>query len=100
MFITTDIEDVAKEAQREFGKDKIIITDGPYTHLDREKSVKSCDRVKKTFIDLHFMQNCDRIVISDSNFGKFGVLIRPQPAKEAFIFTNQQFVAIDENLKF
>lgn len=100
LFITTDLEEVATEAQQEFGNETVITSDGPYTHIDREKQSKSCDRVKKTFVDLHFMQNCDRIVISNSNFGKFGVLLRPQPAREAFIFKQNQFFAIDENLSF
>ena len=100
LFITTDTESVAQEAVQKFGKDKVIVAKGLYTHIDREEQSKSCSRVKKTYLDLHFMQHCQKIVISDSNYGKFGTLLRPDWSKDAFIYMKGQFKTIIDDVKF
>lgn len=100
LFLTTDLEEVATEALGEFGAENLLITDGLYTHIDREKQSSDCKRVYKTFLDLHFMRNCDGIVISNSNFGKFGIMLRPEPTKQAFMFRSNRFIAVDNSLNF
>lgn len=101
LFVTTDTESVYDEAVRVFGQETVMTIDGLYTHLDREADLKeNCSRVDKTVLDLHFMQNCDSIVISDSNFGKFGVMLRRDPTRSAFIFKDNKFHKIDFKLSF
>ncbi len=97
LFVTTDLDEVGEEARREFGEARVIMSAGRSVHIDYSET---CEHVKKTFVDLHFMQHCDRIVISESNFGKFGVMLRPKPARDAFIFREGVFRAIDDSLKF
>lgn len=94
------MKDVAQEAVKQFGSDHVIVTNGPYIHIDREKPSQDCSRVKKTILDLHFMQHCDRIVISNSNYGKFGMMLRPEPTKDAYIFRDNEFHAVDHNIMF
>lgn len=100
LFVTTDLESVALEALNKFGKDKVIVANGLYTHIDRESQSESCSRVKKTYLDLHFMQNCQKIVISNSNYGKFGTLLRPDWTKDSFIYINGEFKSAVNNIQF
>jgi hypothetical protein len=64
LFITTDIEVVEIEALKEFGKDKILRIPGIFSHVDMETNSKDCSRIEKPILDFHFLQNCDKAVIS------------------------------------
>ena len=99
LFITTDTEKVEREAIEEFGSEKIIKIPGLFTHIDRESNLgNDCERVEKTILDFHFMQNCDKAVISKSGFGMLGLWNRNDPIKDLFIFENYKFIKADFNL--
>jgi hypothetical protein len=83
LFVTSDIKEVEMEAISEFGKDKVIRIDGMNTHIGFEKSLgKNCSRIEKPILDFHFLANCDKAVISHSNYGGLGVSNRMQPDKD------------------
>lgn len=95
LFLTTDTNDVELEAIQEFGNDKVIVNEGINSHLDREINSKDCNRVEKTFLDFHALQNCDRALISESGFGKYGLMNRKFPTKNLFMFSKkQQFIEL------
>jgi hypothetical protein len=96
LFITTDTELVEQEAVKEFGSRKIIKIPGLFTHIDREtNSNNDCHRIEKTILDFHFMQNCDKAVISKSGYGKLGLLNRNDPLKNLFMFDKNSFNKVD-----
>jgi len=92
LFVTSDIEAIEFEAIKEFGVDKVLRVPGINTHIDREKNLgNNCSRIEKPIMDFHFLQNCDKAVISYSGFGKLGVWNRKNPKKDVFL--------IDKNFK-
>lgn len=99
LFITTDIEQVSDEAIREFGDTKVIKIPGLFTHIDRESNMgNDCYRIEKTILDFHFMQNCDKAVISKSGYGKLGTWNRLDPIKDLFIFEENNFIKANYNM--
>ena len=99
LFISTDTEAVLKEAVQEFGAERLIQIPGLFTHIDRELDAgEDCSRVEKTILDFHFMQNCDKAVVSKSGFGKMGVWNRRDPIKDMYVFEDNVFAKADFNL--
>ena len=99
LFISTDTEAVLKEAVQEFGAERLIQIPGLFTHIDRESDAgEDCSRVEKTILDFHFMQNCDKAVVSKSGFGKLGVWNRRDPIKDMYVFEDNVFAKADFNL--
>ena len=94
VFLTTDTKKVEKEAFQYFGKNKLIINEGPSVHLDREKSCTNTDRI---FLDFHCLQNCDMAVISESGFGKLGLWNRDEPSSNLVMFSREQKFIIFNN---
>ena len=85
IFVTSDFESVEKEAVNEFGKDKVIRIHGVNSHIDRERNLgNNCSRIEKPIMDFHFLQNCDKAVISYSGFGRFGLYNRKYPNKNVY----------------
>jgi hypothetical protein len=85
LFVTSDIESVEMEAVDEFGKEKVIRILGTSSHIGMEKySANNCSRIEKPILDFHFLQNCDKAVISLSGFGRLGMNNRKQPDKDLY----------------
>jgi hypothetical protein len=85
IFVTSDFESVEQEAMNEFGKDKVIRIHGVNSHIDRERNLgNNCSRIEKPIMDFHFLQNCDKAVISYSGFGRFGLYNRKYPNKNVY----------------
>ena len=85
LFITTDNELVEKDAIKIYGKDKVILNDGPILHIDRDvHRSNDCKNAERTILDFHCLKNCDIGVISSSNFGKFGLWNRKNPTENLF----------------
>ncbi len=85
LFITTDDEDVQKEAFDEFGSDKVVTNDGEILHIDKDAhDLNDCSRIEKTILDFHSLQNCDFGLVS-SGFGKMGLWNRVDPFRNLFI---------------
>ena len=83
LFVTSDFNDVEMEAIDVFGKEKVLRIDGMNTHVGFEKKLgNNCTRIEKPILDFHFLQNCDKAVISRSFFGGLGVSNRVQPDKD------------------
>ena len=91
LFITTDIEVVEKEAIEEFGDQRVIRIPGVFSHVDMEPQAKDCTRVEKPMLDFHFMQNCERAVVSWSGFGKLGAWNRVDPIKDVYVFLGDKW---------
>ena len=86
LFVTSDLEEVEMEAISEFGIDKVIRIDGINSHLGREKHLSNdCTRVEKPILDFHFLQNCDKAVISKSGFGQLATWNREKPDKDMHV---------------
>jgi hypothetical protein len=86
LFVTSDLEEVEMEAISEFGVDRVVRIDGINSHVGREKqSNNDCTRIEKPILDFHFLQNCDKAVISNSGFGQFATWNRENPDKDLFV---------------
>ena len=98
VFITSDVEIVEREAMDEFGPERVIRIPGLNTHVDREHNLgNDCTRIEKPILDFHFMQMCDKAVISSSGFGRLGVWNRPNdPLKDVFVFEDNDFVPFED----
>jgi len=95
IFVTSDSEWVEREALAEFGKEKLIRISGVNSHIDYEKNLgNNCSRVEKPILDFHFMQNCDKALISRSGFGRFALWNRINPTKDLYAVVNGTIVDI------
>jgi hypothetical protein len=101
VFITSDMEIVEREAIDEFGLERVIRIPGLNTHVDREHNLgNDCTRIEKPILDFHFMQMCDKAVISSSGFGRLGLWNRPNdPLKDVFVFEDNVFVPIEDFMR-
>jgi len=89
IFITTDDEDVQKEAFDEFGSDKVVTNEGEILHIDRDvDNLNDCNRIEKTILDFHSLQNCD-IGIASSGYGKMGLWNRKDPVKDLYVLLSE-----------
>ena len=85
LFVTSDMESVEMEAIDEFGEEKVIRILGTSSHVGMEKYLaNNCSRIEKPILDFHFLQNCDKAVISLSGFGRLGTYNRKQPEKDLY----------------
>ena len=84
LFVTSDIEEAELEAVEEFGNDKVIRIKGLNTHVGRESKLgNNCSRIEKPILDFHFLQNCDKAVVSKgSYFGLIGLYNRKKGNKD------------------
>ena len=89
LFVTSDLEDVEMEAVDEFGSGRVIRLPGLNTHVDREKNLgNNCSRVEKPILDFHFLQNCDKAVVSRGGWGKYALM--KSQTKQVFVIGNGQ----------
>ena len=88
IFVTSDTESVANESFVEFGKDKVIMIDGLYNHIDKSPTHNnSCDPFTKTILDMHAFQLCDKVVVSRGGYGLMGDFLRENPFHEFYRYT-------------
>ena len=91
IFITTDNENVHKDAIREFGTERIVFHEGPFNHVDFiENTNNDCTASEKTILDFHSLQNCDMAVISRSQFGRLGLWNRVDPLKDTYAYNTDK----------
>ena len=101
LFITTDTPDVIDEANKVFGKEKVIAFKQRSFHISRKygrtKNLNEteCDRIAEIYLDFYMLGQCDMGVVSHSGFGLMGILNRKEikDLKNFYVFTNP------ENLK-
>ncbi|CAH1784472.1 unnamed protein product [Owenia fusiformis] len=86
IFISTDAEDVRKEAKSIF-PESIIDNEGQITHLDADNADDSCKGLQKTLLDFHALAYCDTLVVSSSSFG-FGAAYRKDEYANIYLFYN------------
>jgi hypothetical protein len=95
IFITSDSESVANESIDEFGKDKVVMIDGLYNHIDKTRNFNnSCEPFEKTILDMHAFQLCDKVVVSRGGYGLMGDFLRENPFNEFYRYTE---VFVNEN---
>ena len=96
------MESVELEAIKEFGKERVIRIDGLNTHVDKETNLSDdCTRIEKPLLDFHFLQNCDKAVITQqSGFGQLGLWNRRNPYKNVFVYRNNHFMKASESSSF
>ena len=101
VFVTSDMEAVELEAIEEFGQERVIRIPGINSHIDRETSLgNDCSRVEKPIMDFHFLQNCNKAIISQSGFGRLGLWNRGDPLRDIFVFSEKSTViSIKEDIK-
>ena len=97
LFVTSDSKHAVLEAAKIFGLKHVVANNGLYLHLDREKTGRSYELVEKIYLDFHCLQNCDMAIISESGFGKLGLLNRNDPNKNLVMFTKKQKYEIKKN---
>jgi hypothetical protein len=89
IFLTTDTQDIVSEAIKEFGNELVNTNEGPINHLDRFSKLELNDeKLDKTFLDFHSLQNCNMAIISESGFGKLGIFNRDDPNQNLAMFSN------------
>ena len=99
LFVTSDVEAVELEAFKEFDEHRVIRIPGINSHVDRESNLnEDCSRIEKPILDFHFLQNCQKAIISGSGFGRIGLMNRKEPMKEAFVFTRNEYFTLEEEL--
>ena len=88
IFITTDSEVVEQEGITVFGKDRVVVNEGPIKHIDRDLGKGSdASQIERTILDFHSLQNCDyAIVTAGSAFGSIGCWNRKEPFKNLYIY--------------
>ena len=92
LFVTSDMESIELEAVKEFGAERVIRIDGVNSHVDKEEENRDCKRIEKPILDFHFLQNCDKAVISQqSGFGQLGLWNRVSPYEGVYVFRNKRF---------
>jgi hypothetical protein len=95
IFITSDSEAVANECIDEFGKDKVVMIEGLYNHIDKTQNFNnSCQPFEKTILDMHAFQLCDKVVVSRGGYGLMGDFLRENPFNEFYRYTE---VSMNEN---
>lgn len=96
IYVTSDHEDVKYEAERVFGKDKVIFYKDSSMHIENdfkhEDTSAECKNFKNVLLDFHTLQNCDMSVLSHSGFGILGNWNRKDPNKNVYVFTNQELI--------
>ena len=91
IFISTDNEQVHKDALTEFGSNLIVFNEGPFVHYDfLENTQEDCTSSEKSILDFHSLQNCDMAVISRSQFGRIGLWNRIDPLKDVYAYNNEK----------
>jgi len=89
IFLTTDTEYILSEVIKEFGNETVVTNEGPNNHLDFISKIELNDeKMDKTFLDFHSLQNCNMAIISESGFGKLGVFNRNDPNENLAMFSN------------
>ena len=58
--------------------------------LSKKYLGNNCSRIEKSILDFHFLQNCDKAVISLSGFGLLGTNNRKYPEKDLYRLGNNQ----------
>ena len=86
LYVTADHKQAENDAIEAFGKERVIRIPGLNTHVDVENGLSECTRVHKPMLDFHFMQNCDKLAVSWSGFGKLGAWNRGDPIKDLNVF--------------
>ncbi|CAH1776579.1 unnamed protein product, partial [Owenia fusiformis] len=85
LFVTTDSQQIRENSQKLF-PDIILDTDGDITHIDRFRNkTKACEGMEKTILDFSILANCDIIIVSRSNFGKYASQLR-SPGSKLYTF--------------
>jgi hypothetical protein len=97
LFIASDTESVVEEAEKVFGANRLIKMPGLFTHVDKTyRFFNDCEPVQKTFLDFHFMQNCEYSVVSTSGYGMLSGINRPDPFLNFYLFDGKKFIKITE----
>ena len=88
IFITTDSEVVEQEGISVFGKDRVVVNEGPIKHIDRDLLKGSLpSQIERTILDFHSLQNCDNAIVTYlSAFGSMGCWNRKEPFKNLYIY--------------
>ena len=98
IFVTTDDEDVEKEALEQFGSSQLVINSGDIIHIDRDvRNLNDCSKIEKTFLDFHCLQNCDMAVISESGFGKLGLWNRKNPIQDLYLLSAKKILKFNQS---
>jgi hypothetical protein len=98
IFVTTDDEDVEKEALEQFGSSQLVINSGDIIHIDRDvRNLNDCSKIEKTILDFHCLQNCDMAVISKSGFGKLGLWNRKYPIQDLYLLSAKEILKFNQS---
>lgn len=95
IFISTDSKNVELEGVKYFGTDKTVINLGFNMHVDNN-IYQNCSSMEKTLIDFHSFQVCDISVISQSQFGLFGIFYRGDPYSNSYILESKNIVKLSK----
>ena len=78
---------------KEFGKDKIVYNKGAFNHIDMisySRNSSDCESIEKTVLDFHAFQLCDSAVITNTQYGSFGMWLRSDPLKDVYVYDTQR----------
>ena len=91
IFVTSDHDDVKWEAEKLFGKEKIVYNADSSVHIDRDISDKqsNCEKVDSVAVEFHLMSSCDAMLVSHSGYGILAAWNRPNKEKNLYILTKR-----------
>lgn len=79
LFVTSDSKQVIDAAIEEFGQNNLLSFKSHSTHIDLINDAKNdqeCNQISELYLDFMFLAECDMGVVSQSNFGIFGIMNR------------------------
>ena len=94
IYVTSDKEEVKKQARERYRPDKLFMINDSSVHMDKQVGNlgDNCSAVENVILDFHLLQHCDVAVVSHSGFGILGAWNRPNPNQEVYVFTNQDAI--------
>lgn len=93
LFVTSDSKQVIDEAYGEFGEEHLLGFKNHSTHIDMVNSTKNddqCKQISELYLDFRMLSQCHMGVVSQSNFGIFGIMNRKEKdyEKNFYIYSN------------
>jgi hypothetical protein len=103
IYVTSDNDEVKQEARDFFGVDKVVSFEKSNFHFDIDYNRGSpftrfwtkrsnCKSIRKILLDFYLLRECDMAVASHSGFGLLGLLNRPDPGKDLYVYSNLDYI--------
>lgn len=92
LFVTSDSKLVIDDAYEEFGEENLMGFRNHSNHIDLIENTENddqCKQISELYLDFRILSQCDMAVISQSNFGIYGIMNRKKRNFDDFyIYSN------------